>query len=86
VGAADLPRRKPLNQGYVLKVMEQFAEAIKWDHLPHQAFRACGTDYENDCIVITIYPDDPYFRKSVAALLPEGSFRFEVEDVRGSAV
>jgi hypothetical protein len=86
VGAADLPRRKPLNTGYVLKVLAQFNEAIKWDHLPHQVFRACGPDYENDCIVITIYPDDPYFREGVARLLPEGSFRFRVEDERGYAV
>src|SRR4051794_33373491 len=73
------PRRRPLNEGYVLKILGQFTEALKWDRIPHQVFRAVAPDMENDRIVIIIYPDDEYFRRNVAELLPQASFVIKVE-------
>ena len=80
------PRRKPLNTGHVLKILEQFAEAVKRDRIPHQVLRAYSPDCENDRILITIYPDDPYFRQNVAKLLPDGSFTIRVEAVSARAL
>lgn len=74
---------KPKNRGYVFKLQDTLHGGMDDGRIPVESFRACGPDFDNDRILIAIYPDDVHFRAAVAALLPAGGYEIRVEDIRG---
>jgi len=65
-----------------IQLLNTFGEAFHAGQIPTGCWRSTGPDYNNEQIVITIFPDDADFRSAVAEVMPPGSYRINVEDRR----
>jgi hypothetical protein len=65
-----------------IQLLNIFGEAFYSGQIPKHCWRGTGPDYENEQIILTIYPDDTEFRSAVAAVMPQGSYRINVSDIR----
>lgn len=72
-------------QRLTIELLNSFDAALMTGQIPTRCYRGSGPDYEANQVEIVIFPDDDSFRKAVAAVLPSGSYRIEVSDLRHMA-
>ena len=71
------PAKRP-----TIELLNAFGEAFHDGRVPTHCWRSTGPDYDAQQVVITIFPDDLGFRDAVAAVLPVGTYRIEVDDIQ----
>jgi hypothetical protein len=76
----------PPEKRRTVEYLNTFDSAFYSRQIPTGPWRSLGADYESQQAVITIFPDDPDFRRAVAAVMPEGSYRVVVDNVQGYAL
>jgi hypothetical protein len=75
----------PPEKRRTVEYLNMFNAAFYSGQIPTGPWRSLGADYELEQVVITIFPDDSDFRRAVAAVMPDGSYRLVVRNVLGYA-
>lgn len=68
-----------------IELLNRFGTAFHGGRIPRRCLRGTGPDYTAEQVILTIFPDDPDFRRAVAEVMPEGSYRIRVLNVHARA-
>ena len=72
----------PAHMRPTVELVNRFMQALYDGRVgPRHLWQSAGPDYDQERVVISIYPDDDFFRDAVARVMPPDSYIIEIDRV-----